>query len=167
LPATTHLTKIINPLIVISMFLSMQAAHATKAPKFSLQGDSNKTISLASYRGKVVYVDFWASWCTPCKQSFPWMNEIQQRYRHRGLEIIAINLDSEKSDADNFLKKVRTDFTIAYDPSGKIAEKYHVQVMPSSYLISKNGDVVHLHRGFKAGDRQNMERKITEALKLR
>ncbi|HHO59292.1 MAG TPA: TlpA family protein disulfide reductase [Thiotrichales bacterium] len=146
---------------------SLQTAYAVNAPQFSLKDSAGKTVSLKKYRGKVVYVDFWASWCTPCKQSFPFMNELHERYGKKGLKIIGINLDADKKDADKFLKQVKADFTIAYDPSGKTAEKYDLQVMPSSYLIDRNGRLVYLHRGFKAGDKREMEEKIVQALKRR
>ena len=146
---------------------SLQTAYAVNAPQFSLKDSAGKTVSLKQYRGKVVFVDFWASWCTPCKQSFPFMNELHQRYNTKGLKIIGINLDADKKDADRFLEQVKADFIIAYDPSGNTAEKYDLQVMPSSYLIDGNGRLVYLHRGFKAGDKREMEEKIIQALKRR
>ncbi len=158
------LYKYITTLLLV---FSLQTAYAVNAPQFSLKDSAGKTVSLKQYRGKVVFVDFWASWCTPCKQSFPFMNELHERYDKKGLKIIGINLDTEKKDADRFLKQVKADFTIAFDPSGKTAEQYDLQVMPSSYLIDRNGRLVYLHRGFKAGDKREMEEKIVQALKAR
>ena len=153
------------PLFAVALLASAVTAHAIKAPEFSLKSDRNQTVSLKSLKGKVVYVDFWASWCTPCKQSFPWMNEIHKRYSDKGLKVVAINLDNDRSQAKRFLDEVKADFTIAYDPAGTTAEKYDLQVMPSSYLIDRKGRLVHLHRGFKQGDTKKMEQKISEALK--
>ena len=82
-------------------------------------------------------------------------------------EIVAINLDADRSEASKFLNKVKADFTIVYDPSGKTAEKYDLKVMPSSYLINRKGELIHLHRGFKTSDSQKIEMKIAEALKQR
>lgn len=158
---------LLKPLFVITLFSASLSVHAIQAPDFSLKGDNNSTVALSKLKGKVVYVDFWASWCTPCKQSFPWMNEMHNRYKKSGLEVVAINLDAEHADAQRFLNSANVDFTIAYDPAGNIANKYDLQVMPTSFLIDRKGEVIYLHRGFKHSDKKNMEMKISEALKKR
>ncbi|MCK4710852.1 MAG: TlpA family protein disulfide reductase [Gammaproteobacteria bacterium] len=149
-------------LFIISFFFST-ASYAAKAPTFILKGD-NGTISLKKLRGKVVYVDFWASWCIPCRKSFPWMNEMQKKYKSKGLVVIGINLDEDKSAAQNFLKQVPANFTIAYDPDGVTPGKYKVEVMPTSYLIDRSGNLVYTHRGFKKSYSEKMENKITALL---
>ncbi|MGB5397328.1 MAG: TlpA disulfide reductase family protein [Gammaproteobacteria bacterium] len=154
-----HATKLVCLLFI---FASSQAL-AIKAPDFSLPGDK-KTIALKDYRKKVVYVDFWASWCTPCKQSFPWMSEMQKRYKKEGLEIIAINVDKDRSLATEFLEQSVPGFTIAYDPEGKVAESYDLSVMPSSFLIDRKGKLVHVHKGFKTTEKNAMEGKIKSLL---
>jgi len=157
-----------NKLLIAALLASLLSlvslpGFATKAPDFKLPG-SGKEISLSKYRNKVVYVDFWASWCTPCKQSFPWMNQIQSRYRDQGLEVIAINLDEVRSAADDFLNKFTTEFTVAFDPKGVTAQNYNVTVMPTSYLLNRKGEISYVHRGFKSADREVMESKIKELL---
>ena len=136
-------------------------AREVKAPDFKLPGN-HKTIILSQYkhRHKVIYVDFWASWCGPCKQSFPWMNKMQSRYHDQGFDIIAVNLDDQHSNAVNFLSKVPADFTIAYDPNGAVAQQYGLTVMPTSFLIDRNGRISYVHRGFKTADRDEMESRI-------
>ncbi len=156
---------VLSALIVLCLLVITAPAYAVQAPQFSLKDANDKTVSLKSMRGKVVYVDFWASWCIPCKQSFPWMNEIQQRYKQQGLEIVAINLDENRLDAERFLEQVKPGFTIAYDPAGETAEKYDLQVMPSSYLIDRKGNLVHMHRGFNGGAKHELEQQIQKALK--
>jgi len=132
---------------------------AQKAPTFSLPGTTD-TVDLKKLKGKVVYLDFWASWCDPCRKSFPWMNEMDSRYDSNKFTIVAVNLDSSKSDADKFLKKVPANFTIAYDPEGKVADQYQLKAMPSSYLIDKKGNLVLVHKGYREGDAQKIEDKI-------
>jgi thiol-disulfide isomerase/thioredoxin len=139
------------------------SSYATGAPDFKLPGTA-KEIKLSHYKNKVVYIDFWASWCTPCKQSFPWMNQIQSRYRDQGFEIIAINLDDQRTAADDFLHQLRADFTIAYDPQGAIAQRYNLTVMPTSYLLNRKGEISYVHQGFKSADRDAMESKIKALL---
>jgi cytochrome c biogenesis protein CcmG, thiol:disulfide interchange protein DsbE len=158
--------KSTHKLLLLSLCLSFLSpgsaiAREVKAPDFKLPG-GHKTIQLSHYRHKhrVVYVDFWASWCQPCRTSFPWMNKMQARYHDQGFDIIAINLDDQHSNADNFLHKVPADFTIAYDPKGTTAQRYGLTVMPTSYLIDRKGRISYIHRGFKSEDRDAMEARI-------
>jgi cytochrome c biogenesis protein CcmG, thiol:disulfide interchange protein DsbE len=133
------------------------------APDLNLPGIKD-AVSLAGLKGKVVYVDFWASWCGPCKQSFPFMNELQSKYRAQGLEIVAINLDAKRADADKFLTDVPAQFTLAFDAKGESARRFEVKSMPSSYLIGRDGKVVAAHKGFKDEERADLESRITQAL---
>jgi cytochrome c biogenesis protein CcmG, thiol:disulfide interchange protein DsbE len=133
------------------------------APDLNLPGIKD-AVSLAGLKGKVVYVDFWASWCGPCKQTFPFMNELQSKYRAQGLEIVAINLDAKRADADKFLTDVPAQFTLAFDAKGESARRFEVKSMPSSYLIGRDGKVVAAHKGFKDEERADLESRITQAL---
>jgi len=142
---------------------STSFATTTEAPTFELPGDSGP-ISLEQYRNQVVYIDFWASWCPPCKHSFPWLNEMQQRYAEDGFKIIAINIDEDKAEAQKFLERVPASFEIAYDPDGNVADLYRLKVMPSSYLIDRQGNLIHTHKGFKTSDGARMEEKIRKLL---
>lgn len=136
---------------------------AGPAPEFTLPGLKD-SVSLAALKGKVVYVDFWASWCGPCKQSFPFMNELQSKYRAQGLEVVAINLDAKRTDADAFLVEVPARFTLAFDAKGESAKRFGVKGMPSSYLIGRDGRLLLSHKGFKDDDRKELEASITQAL---
>lgn len=149
--------------LLLSLFMS-SAAQATKAPVFELQGDSGP-VSLKQYRNQVVYVDFWASWCVPCKHSFPWLNQMQERYGEDGFKVIGINVDKDKALAAKFLEHVPASFDIAYDPEGEVADLYSLKVMPSSYLIDRKGNLVHAHKGFKSSDGSRMEDMIRKLLK--
>lgn len=123
------------------------------------------TIQLQQLSGNVVYVDFWASWCAPCQQSFPFMNELHRKYSEKGLRIIAINVDKERADIDTFLRKNPAQFIIAFDAAGQTPKQYQVKGMPSSYLIGRAGQLLNIHQGFKNADREQIERSIQEALK--
>jgi thiol-disulfide isomerase/thioredoxin len=140
------------------------AALASKAPSFELPSDSG-TFSLEQYRDQVVYVDFWASWCVPCRHSFPWLNEMQARYGEDGFKVIGINVDKDKAKAQKFLELIPASFDIAYDPEGTVADMYSLKVMPSSYLIDRDGNLVHSHKGFKTSDSSRMEDMIRNLLK--
>jgi len=158
----TYHRLIANFSVCLSLFYGANL-YAQKAPTFDLPGN-NKNINLEQLKGKVVYLDFWASWCTPCRKSFPWMNDMHARYKDEKFVIVAINLDSSKSDAQKFLKKLPAEFDIAYDPDGNIANKYQLKVMPSSYLIDKDGTLVYAHKGYREGDVNVIEKKIRKLI---
>ncbi len=98
--------------------------------------------------GELVYVDFWASWCKPCRKSFPWMNAMQVKYQAQGLKVLAINVDKDRSLADDFLARVPTNVQIHYDPKGKLAGAFKLKGMPSSFVIDDRGRIQISHKGF-------------------
>ncbi|SER18805.1 Peroxiredoxin [Solimonas aquatica] len=144
---------------------SAQAAEVGKpAPDFTLAQKDGNSLSLTQLRGRVVYLDFWASWCAPCRQSFPFMNEMHAKYGKKGLRVVAINVDEQRSDAEQFLKQTPAQFTVLFDPAGKAPEQYKPDGMPTSYLIDEHGKVLMVHPSFKEADRAELERRIGEAL---
>jgi len=133
------------------------------APAFTLNGPDG-AVKLEQYKGKLVYVDFWASWCGPCRQSFPWMNEMQARYGAQGLQVVGVNVDAKSEDARNFLAATPARFAIAFDPNGATPRSYGIKGMPSSVLIGPDGKVLYEHSGFRAADRDTLESRIKTAL---
>ncbi|WP_394176642.1 TlpA disulfide reductase family protein [Thalassotalea litorea] len=121
---------------------------------------------LEKYKGKVIYLDFWASWCVPCRNSFPWMTTMQEKYQDRGFQVITINLDVDKTFAEDFLKDYPAKFPIIYDPSGKVGEHYQLKGMPSSFVIGRDGSVVANQVGFFEDKVDEYEAKIVEILSL-
>jgi peroxiredoxin len=151
-------------LLLLAAGLHVQAQEAgTAAPAFSLPGPEG-AVQLAKYQGKLVYLDFWASWCGPCRQSFPWMNEMQARYGARGLQVIGVSLDASSTDARTFLSETPARFAIAFDPQGATPRSYGLKGMPSSVLIGPDGKVLYRHTGFRDADRAQLEQKIQLAL---
>jgi len=136
---------------------------APVAPVFTLPG-LRGDVALQSFRGKTVLVDFWASWCGPCRQSFPWMNDLQKRYGDKGLAIVAVDLDKDREFANNFLAEVPAAFIVAFDPSGKTAESYKVKAMPTTFLVSPDRKLLVTHAGFDARHAAEFEAQIAEAL---
>jgi len=152
-------------LFVITAFSTSQSLFATPGDDFDIE-TKNGNMSLSQYKGKVVYLDFWASWCSPCRKSFPWMNKMQAKYGDKGLKIIGISLDGSKDATTKFLKKNPALFLIAYDPDGKVADNYGVQVMPTSYLIGKDGKLLMTHKGFRTKHEDMLEDEFKKALGL-
>lgn len=118
----------------------------------------------AAGKWRATYIDFWASWCTPCKLSFPWMNQMHERYAAKGLRIVAIGLDRKDADAQRFLRSVTARIPIALDPAGETAELLKVLVMPSSYLISADRKLLLTHKGFRLDDTAALEAQLKAAL---
>jgi cytochrome c biogenesis protein CcmG/thiol:disulfide interchange protein DsbE len=155
-------------LAVVFMVASHGLAHAAtsprNAPRFSLPGVT-AAVSSDSLLGKVVLVDFWASWCEPCRKSFPWMSDLYQRHAAEGFTIVAINLDKERDKADAFLEERPVPFLVAFDPEGKTAQAYRVSGMPSSFLLGRDGKIIETHIGFDPKKSAALEAKIVEACK--
>lgn len=134
------------------------------APALTLPDLAGKSQPLHGGRARLTYVDFWASWCGPCRQSFPFMNELQARYGAQGLRVVAVNLDAQPADARRFLAQVPAQFEVLLDPAGDSARQYAVRGMPSSALIGPDGRVLKWHQGFRAEDRASLEQAIRSAL---
>jgi thiol-disulfide isomerase/thioredoxin len=122
------------------------------------------TQKVADYQGQVIYVDFWASWCVPCRKSFPWMNSMQQQYQSKGFKVLSINLDANQEKASAFLAEYSANFDVVFDPSGKIAKKFQLAGMPSSFIIDRKGKIVSAHVGFTNEKKMKYEQEIITLL---
>jgi len=120
---------------------------------------------LQGVRGKVVMVDFWASWCEPCRHSFPWMSDLQKRLGPSGLVVIAVNLDQDRKLAEQFLAATPAGFRVEYDAQGALATQFNVTAMPTSFIIDRKGQVRESHKGFRDSQRSTREQSILKLLK--
>jgi thiol-disulfide isomerase/thioredoxin len=126
--------------------------------------DGRGQLDLREYRGKVVYLDFWASWCRPCRRSFEWMSQMHERYSKDGLVVIAVNVDRERAQAHRFLQKMRPPFRIVFDPEAVLARAHDLAAMPSSFVYGRDGSLRHAHEGFRGGDREALEGTVSAVL---
>jgi cytochrome c biogenesis protein CcmG/thiol:disulfide interchange protein DsbE len=147
------------PATVALIALLAGAQIAQGAPRVATQA-----LDLSRHRGRVVIVDFWASWCKPCRQSIPWLNTLKARYGADGLTIIGVNVDAEREDADRFLRDVPIDFEVMFDPDGDVARHFRVQGMPTSYVIDRSGQIVATHLGFREAKKGEIESAIKALL---
>lgn len=157
-----------------TLFVVTSFAHAkpvssgAEAPDFSLpvlQNSSSGTeMTLSSMKGKVVYVDLWASWCGPCRVSLPILNGIREKYSADGFEVLAVNIDEDSMDAVDFLTKHPVSYPVLLDPESSVPSVYEPKGMPTAYLIDKNGVVRYVHASFNKGDEVEIEEKILKLL---
>lgn len=136
-------------------------APALEAPRLGAAGE---TVSLASLRGRVVYVDFWASWCVPCRVSMPALEALHRRLGARGFVVIGVNKDVAAADAERFLRRVPVSFPLAADPADAAARAFAVKAMPSGYLVDRRGVVRRVHRGFTEETAAELGREVEDLL---
>ena len=151
-------------LLATAALLAPPQAHADANPiKNCLPQklDAVGKINLSDYKGKVVYLDFWASWCGPCRASFPFMNELQKEFAN-DVVIVGVSVDSEVKDAKSFLADTPAAFQLAIDTQGVCPQEFGVKGMPSSYIFDRNGELVYSHEGFRKADPQKLHEKLTE-----
>lgn len=152
--------------IVLSIMLGAGfGVKAEPAPDFllpSLMG--GQTVQLSSLKGKVVYLDFWASWCAPCVVSLPEMSTLYRQLGNQDFELIAINLDESQSDARRFLKKINPPYPVVFDEQKKTPQDYSVSAMPMAFLIDRNGRVRETYKGYKKGDKTKLLADIQQLL---
>ena len=133
------------------------------APEITVQRMSGKSVSVSSYRGQVLLLDVWASWCGPCKQELPMLDDIASRLRHKGVEVLAVSVDQERDNVVKFLgSRGRWSLTIAHDPKGEIADRLQPDKMPTSYIIDREGIIRYVNYGFVPGDAPTIERRLNE-----
>jgi len=147
--------------------LKMKCFYQAVCLLFLLVGNNttaDSTFDPAQYQGKVVVLDFWASWCVPCRRSFPWMNSMQEKYDDDGLVFVGVNMDADPADAAGFLQDYPAIFEIVYDPNGELGREYDVIAMPSSYIFDRHGELITRHLGFKVKQQDEYEMTLLEAL---
>ena len=149
--------------LLILLVSPMQNSFAESAPNIPLN-IANTHNTLSDFKGKLIYLDFWASWCIPCRNSFPFMNHMLSKYKDKGFQIIAVNLDKDIEQVSKFLKRYPAQFKISYDSTGNTAEKFNVRAMPTSFLIDRKGEIIATHSGFRQKDTAKIEQLILSNL---
>lgn len=139
-----------------------------KAPDISLADLKGKMVTLDGFKGKVVFVDFWASWCGPCKQEFPEINRFISKYNDKDVVVLAVNVDKQRSHAEEFLAKIPDlsgKITVVLDPDSKVVSLYNARMMPTSFIIDKAGVVRYIHFGFNESDPASWAAEVDGLLK--
>ncbi len=133
------------------------------APNFSLLDANGKSVALSDKLGEVVLVNFWASWCGPCRKEMPILNEIQKKFADKGVTVIGVNVDQRREKADKYLSEIHVEFPILFDTHGDVSELYSVMAMPSTAILDRQGNIRLIHAGYKSGDEKIYD-KIIETL---
>jgi len=131
------------------------------APDFTLRSLEGGNLRLEEYRGQVVLINFWASWCGPCRQEMPILDQLHQRYEDTGFAVLGVNVEGEDRPARKIVDESRVTFPVLIDEGQKVSELYGLEAMPSTYVVDRDGNVRYVHRGYKPGD----ESKYVEVVK--
>ena len=165
-----NIFKIISVTILTLLFSSSASYAATeklsgKAANFTLKSRSGENIKLSELRGQVVMLNFWASWCGPCRKEMPLLEQIHKKYKRLGFTLLGVNVEENTSAAKNYLKDVKVSFPILWDTTNKTSKLYNVSAMPTTILIDRNGNKRYLHKGYKPGYENDYKKQIKKLLR--
>ena len=161
----TRRTAALAGALLLSLPAAADLQKGSPAPAFTLQARSGSPFSLSQLKGQVVLLNFWASWCGPCRQEMPLLEGLYKKYHPQGVTLVGISVDDEPQAANAALAKTPVSFPIVYDPESKVSTLYQVTSMPSTVIIDRNGTVRLLHRGYAPGDEKAYEESLRAVLK--
>jgi thiol-disulfide isomerase/thioredoxin len=141
----------------LAMFVTLSASSASiapgaPAPAFQLHSAASTDLSLSDLKGQVVLINFWASWCGPCRQEMPVLEQLYKKYKGAGFTLLGVNVEPKSADAEGFLKATPVSFPILFDPDSKVSRLYEVSGMPSTVILDRTGKVRYIHHGYKPGE---------------
>ncbi|WP_158971399.1 TlpA disulfide reductase family protein [Paraglaciecola sp. L3A3] len=156
----THFLYILTTSLIIFSYTAQADTTEKLAPDFTLKSNQGANMRLSEQRGNVVLINFWASWCGPCREELPKMEKIQQDYQDLGFTILAINVDEDSNKADILLDDIKVTYPILFDPSSSVSQLYDVSAMPTTVIIDRNGKQRFLHMGYKSGDEKKYAKMV-------
>jgi peroxiredoxin len=148
--------------LILLLSVHLQAA---PAPDFTLKSKAGNNVKLSELKGSIVMVNFWASWCGPCRKELPAFEKLYKKYEPLGLVILAVNVDDDPAKANDLLSEVNITFPVLYDSDQAVSELYEVEAMPSTYFINRDGELVESHRSFKEGDEKKYKAIIKKLIR--
>ncbi len=165
-PTLSHtVRRLLTGVLLATLAGVCAAAPAATAPDFTLRTADGKNLRLAEQRGRVVLVNFWATWCAPCRQEMPLLNQLYQKYQGSGFTLLGVNVDEDSRNAINLATKLGVSFPVLLDADKAVSKRYDLSSMPSTLLIDRDGKVRYVHRGYQAGFEALYEQQIRELLK--
>ena len=155
-------------ILFVGLFI-LGAANAAniqgKAPNFTLKSNTGKNVKLSELRGQVILLNFWASWCGPCRQEMPLLEKLHKRYSALGFTVLGVNVEEDPRKAKTLLKDISVSFPILFDTSNKVSKQYKVSAMPSTVMIDRNGNMRYLHKGYKPGDEAQYKKWVKKLVR--
>ncbi len=158
--------KILILLLLLSVSQATQALVSEgQAANFTLKSASGENIRLSEFRGQVVLINFWASWCGPCRQEMPHLEDLYTRYRDLGLTVFGINVEQDREGAERVLRDIPVSFPVLFDDGNTVSEVYDVDAMPATVMVDRSGIVRFMHRGYKPGYEKQYEKELRGLLR--
>lgn len=153
-------------LILFSAVFTVNASSEMKqpAPNFTLKSNSGKNIKLSEFRGQVVLLNFWASWCGPCRTEMPLLVKIHEKYKGMGFTVLGVNVEEDSAPAKSIINKTKISFPVLFDQTNSVSKQYNVSAMPSTIVIDRDGNMRYLHEGYKAGDEEKYREWIKKLI---
>ena len=155
--------------LTVGLCLSAGSAVAVpskgKAPDFTLKSSSGSNIKLSEHRGEVVMINFWASWCAPCRQEMPLLEDLYKRYKDGGFTLLGVNVEEDSSKAQDLLRQVQVTFPILFDNKNTVSQLYKVEAMPSTVILDRDGNVRFLHKGYLPGYEDEYQKQVRELIR--
>jgi peroxiredoxin len=145
--------------------LAVAAKIGDMAPNFTLKADTGKNLRLSEYRGEVVMINFWATWCGPCRQEMPVLNELYQHYRPVGFTLLGVNIDDQSASASKMARRLGVRYPIVFDAQKTVSRLYDINAMPTTVMVDRDGKVRYLHRGYLPGFEKKYQEQIRGLLK--
>src|SRR5690606_35071316 len=149
----------------IVLAIASLSCAAEVAPDFALKSTDGSNMRLSEQRGEVVLLNFWASWCGPCRQEMPHLDTLQQRYSQLGFKVVGVNVDKDPALANKLLHDIPVSFPVLLDNTGNVSASYNVSAMPTTVIIDRDGNMRYLHKGYKPGYEQDYEQQVKELIR--
>jgi len=150
---------------VIVTGASFAAAAGGPAPAFTLSGLTGQPAALSQFKGQVIMVNFWATWCGPCQQEMPLLDQMYKKYKPAGFTLIGVNVDKESAPVMDLMTRKPVSFPVLLDPASQVSKAYHVDEMPSSVIIDRKGEIRYIHRGYRPGDENEYQDRIRQLIR--
>ena len=152
-------------IVIASTAFAASGDASGPAPAFTLNALSGQPGALSQYKGQVVMVNFWATWCGPCQQEMPLLDQMYKKYKPAGFTLIGVNVDKESPAVKELLARKPVSFPVLLDPANQVSKAYHVDEMPSSVIIDRKGEIRYIHRGYRPGDENEYQDRIRQLIR--
>ncbi len=156
----TYANRWLAAMVLLLSAAAQAVTDSGPAANFTLKSSSGENIRLSEYRGQVVLINFWASWCGPCRQEMPELDTLHQRYQELGFTVFGVNVEQDRAEADKVLRDIPVTFPILFDDQNHVSDLYGVDAMPVTVLVDRSGTIRYMHRGYKPGYEDIYEQQL-------